>query len=154
MVDDFAFDGSALPADVHRYMKMWVSLALWHLSLIWLLRQPLYPALRVLCSAHGSSQVVLRGKDYPWHQTQSLVVGSSSDSGPHPSPLCPCSVRRVQLGETVHYLPILFIDQLSNRVKDLMVSIQPGAQQAPWPQPWDSALGLSLAGACASACVV
>lgn len=31
MVDDFAFDGSALPADVHRYMKMWVSLALWHL---------------------------------------------------------------------------------------------------------------------------
>lgn len=29
---------------------------------------------------------------------------------------------RVQLGKTVHYLPILFIDQLSNRVKDLMVS--------------------------------
>uniref|UniRef100_A0A8C3LVD6 Lipid scramblase CLPTM1L n=1 Tax=Chrysolophus pictus TaxID=9089 RepID=A0A8C3LVD6_CHRPC len=49
MVDDFVFDGSSLPADVHRYMKM------------------------------------------------------------------------VQLGKTVHYLPILFIDQLSNRVKDLMV---------------------------------
>ena len=49
MVDDFVFDGAALPADVHRYMKM------------------------------------------------------------------------VQLGKTVHYLPILFIDQLSNRVKDLMV---------------------------------
>ncbi|XP_069898235.1 lipid scramblase CLPTM1L isoform X2 [Dipodomys merriami] len=49
MVDDFVFDGSSLPADVHRYMKM------------------------------------------------------------------------VQLGTTVHYLPILFIDQLSNRVKDLMV---------------------------------
>lgn len=29
---------------------------------------------------------------------------------------------RVQLGKTVHYLPILFIDQLSNIVKDLMVS--------------------------------
>lgn len=28
----------------------------------------------------------------------------------------------MQLGKTVHYLPILFIDQLSNRVKDLMVS--------------------------------
>uniref|UniRef100_A0A8C0IET5 Lipid scramblase CLPTM1L n=1 Tax=Bubo bubo TaxID=30461 RepID=A0A8C0IET5_BUBBB len=50
MVEDFVFDGSSLPADVHRYMKM------------------------------------------------------------------------VQLGKTVHYLPILFIDQLSNRVKDLMVS--------------------------------
>ncbi|NWR47027.1 CLP1L protein, partial [Regulus satrapa] len=49
MVEDFVFDGSSLPADVHRYMKM------------------------------------------------------------------------VQLGKTVHYLPILFIDQLSNRVKDLMV---------------------------------
>ncbi|KAK7812708.1 hypothetical protein U0070_011098 [Myodes glareolus] len=49
MVDDFVFDGSSLPADVHRYMKM------------------------------------------------------------------------IQLGKTVHYLPILFIDQLSNRVKDLMV---------------------------------
>ncbi|XP_060047107.1 lipid scramblase CLPTM1L isoform X2 [Erinaceus europaeus] len=49
MVDDFVFDGSSLPADVHRYMKM------------------------------------------------------------------------VQLGETVHYLPILFIDQLSSRVRDLMV---------------------------------
>ncbi|XP_012577184.1 PREDICTED: cleft lip and palate transmembrane protein 1-like protein [Condylura cristata] len=49
MVDDFVFDGSSLPADVHRYMKM------------------------------------------------------------------------VQLGETVHYLPILFIDQLSSRVKDLVV---------------------------------
>ncbi|XP_037385858.1 lipid scramblase CLPTM1L isoform X1 [Talpa occidentalis] len=49
MVDDFVFDGSSLPADVHRYMKM------------------------------------------------------------------------VQLGKTVHYLPILFIDQLSSRVKDLMV---------------------------------
>ncbi|XP_036775902.2 lipid scramblase CLPTM1L isoform X2 [Manis pentadactyla] len=48
MVDDFVFDGSSLPADVHRYMKM------------------------------------------------------------------------IQLGKTVHYLPILFIDQLSNRVKDLM----------------------------------
>lgn len=32
---------------------------------------------------------------------------------------------RVQLGKTVHYLPILFIDQLSNRVKDLMVSAGP-----------------------------
>lgn len=32
------------------------------------------------------------------------------------------STTRVQLGKTVHYLPILFIDQLSNRVKDLMVS--------------------------------
>lgn len=32
---------------------------------------------------------------------------------------------RVQLGKTVHYLPILFIDQLSNRVKDLMVSTGP-----------------------------
>ena len=31
---------------------------------------------------------------------------------------------RVQLGEAVHYLPILFIDQLSNRVRDLMVSSQ------------------------------
>uniref|UniRef100_A0A8C8ECY9 Lipid scramblase CLPTM1L n=1 Tax=Otus sunia TaxID=257818 RepID=A0A8C8ECY9_9STRI len=50
MVEDFVFDGSSLPADVNRYMKM------------------------------------------------------------------------VQLGKTVHYLPILFIDQLSNRVKDLMVS--------------------------------
>uniref|UniRef100_A0A8C0GHQ8 Lipid scramblase CLPTM1L n=1 Tax=Chelonoidis abingdonii TaxID=106734 RepID=A0A8C0GHQ8_CHEAB len=49
MVEDFVFDGSSLPADVHRYMKM------------------------------------------------------------------------VQLGKTVHYLPILFIDQLSNRVKDLMI---------------------------------
>ncbi|OXB66341.1 hypothetical protein ASZ78_003732 [Callipepla squamata] len=49
MVEDFVFDGSSLPADVHRYMKM------------------------------------------------------------------------IQLGKTVHYLPILFIDQLSNRVKDLMV---------------------------------
>ncbi|CAO2592054.1 Lipid scramblase CLPTM1L [Lemmus lemmus] len=49
MVDDFVFDGSSLPADVHRYMKM------------------------------------------------------------------------IRLGKTVHYLPILFIDQLSNRVKDLMV---------------------------------
>uniref|UniRef100_A0A8B9FJ14 Lipid scramblase CLPTM1L n=1 Tax=Amazona collaria TaxID=241587 RepID=A0A8B9FJ14_9PSIT len=49
MAEDFVFDGSSLPADVHRYMKM------------------------------------------------------------------------VQLGKTVHYLPILFIDQLSNRVKDLMV---------------------------------
>ncbi|XP_054140914.1 lipid scramblase CLPTM1L [Melozone crissalis] len=49
MVENFVFDGSSLPADVHRYMKM------------------------------------------------------------------------VQLGKTVHYLPILFIDQLSNRVKDLMV---------------------------------
>ncbi|NXN07141.1 CLP1L protein, partial [Indicator maculatus] len=49
MVEDFVFDGSSLPADVHRYIKM------------------------------------------------------------------------VQLGKTVHYLPILFIDQLSNRVKDLMV---------------------------------
>lgn len=49
MVDDFVFDGSSLPADVHRYMKM------------------------------------------------------------------------VQLGKTVHYLPILFIDHLSNRVKDLLV---------------------------------
>ncbi|ELW72686.1 Cleft lip and palate transmembrane protein 1-like protein [Tupaia chinensis] len=49
MVDDFVFDGAALPADVHRYMKM------------------------------------------------------------------------VQLGKTVHYLPILFIDQLSSRAKDLMV---------------------------------
>nr|XP_021487079.1 cleft lip and palate transmembrane protein 1-like protein isoform X3 [Meriones unguiculatus] len=49
MVDDFVFDGSSLPADVHRYMKM------------------------------------------------------------------------IQLGKTVHYLPILFIDQLSNRVKDLML---------------------------------
>lgn len=25
MVDDFVFDGSSLPADVHRYMKMYVS---------------------------------------------------------------------------------------------------------------------------------
>uniref|UniRef100_A0A2K5DCE5 Lipid scramblase CLPTM1L n=1 Tax=Aotus nancymaae TaxID=37293 RepID=A0A2K5DCE5_AOTNA len=49
MADNFVFDGSSLPADVHRYMKM------------------------------------------------------------------------IQLGKTVHYLPILFIDQLSNRVKDLMV---------------------------------
>uniref|UniRef100_A0A8C5MBW2 Lipid scramblase CLPTM1L n=1 Tax=Leptobrachium leishanense TaxID=445787 RepID=A0A8C5MBW2_9ANUR len=49
MVEDFIFDGSALPADVHRYMKM------------------------------------------------------------------------IQLGKSVHYLPILFIDQLSNRVKDLVV---------------------------------
>ncbi|KAM7153950.1 LOW QUALITY PROTEIN: lipid scramblase CLPTM1L-like [Macrochelys suwanniensis] len=49
MVEDFVFDGSSLPADVHRYMKM------------------------------------------------------------------------VQLGKTVHYLPILFVDQLSNRVKDLMI---------------------------------
>lgn len=32
---------------------------------------------------------------------------------------------RIQLGKTVHYLPILFIDQLSNRVKDLMVSVTP-----------------------------
>ncbi|KAG8442693.1 hypothetical protein GDO86_011474 [Hymenochirus boettgeri] len=49
MVEDFIFDGSSLPADVHRYMKM------------------------------------------------------------------------IQLGKSVHYLPILFIDQLSNRVKDLMM---------------------------------
>lgn len=33
-----------------------------------------------------------------------------------------CFNPRIQLGKTVHYLPILFIDQLSNRVKDLMVS--------------------------------
>uniref|UniRef100_A0A673SML1 Lipid scramblase CLPTM1L n=1 Tax=Suricata suricatta TaxID=37032 RepID=A0A673SML1_SURSU len=37
----------------------------------------------------------------------------------------PADVRRymkmVQLGKAVHYLPILFIDQLSSRVKDLMV---------------------------------
>uniref|UniRef100_A0A8C5RSJ4 Lipid scramblase CLPTM1L n=1 Tax=Laticauda laticaudata TaxID=8630 RepID=A0A8C5RSJ4_LATLA len=49
MVEDFVFDGSSLPADVHRYMKM------------------------------------------------------------------------IQLGKTVNYLPILFIDQLSNRVKDLII---------------------------------
>uniref|UniRef100_A0A2R8MXS6 Lipid scramblase CLPTM1L n=1 Tax=Callithrix jacchus TaxID=9483 RepID=A0A2R8MXS6_CALJA len=49
MADNFIFDGSSLPADVHRYIKM------------------------------------------------------------------------IQLGKTVHYLPILFIHQLSNRVKDLMV---------------------------------
>ncbi|XP_069075739.1 lipid scramblase CLPTM1L [Pleurodeles waltl] len=49
MVEDFIFDGSSLPSDVHRYMKM------------------------------------------------------------------------IQLGKSVHYLPILFIDQLSNRVKDLMM---------------------------------
>ncbi|XP_059772047.1 lipid scramblase CLPTM1L isoform X2 [Balaenoptera ricei] len=30
-------------------------------------------------------------------------------------------MKMVQLGEAVHYLPILFIDQLSNRVRDLMV---------------------------------
>ncbi|XP_077922660.1 lipid scramblase CLPTM1L isoform X3 [Halichoerus grypus] len=30
-------------------------------------------------------------------------------------------MKMIQLGKTVHYLPILFIDQLSNRVKDLMV---------------------------------
>ncbi|XP_032325385.1 cleft lip and palate transmembrane protein 1-like protein isoform X2 [Camelus ferus] len=30
-------------------------------------------------------------------------------------------MKMVQLGKTVHYLPILFIDQLSNRVKDLVV---------------------------------
>uniref|UniRef100_A0A6I8QI40 Lipid scramblase CLPTM1L n=1 Tax=Xenopus tropicalis TaxID=8364 RepID=A0A6I8QI40_XENTR len=49
MVEDFVFDGSSLPADVHRYMKM------------------------------------------------------------------------IQLGKSVYYLPIIFIDQLSNRVKDLMM---------------------------------
>ncbi|EHH54125.1 Cleft lip and palate transmembrane protein 1-like protein [Macaca fascicularis] len=53
MADNFVFDGSSLPADVHRYMKM------------------------------------------------------------------------IQLGKTVHYLPILFIDQLSNRVKDLMALLPP-----------------------------
>lgn len=31
---------------------------------------------------------------------------------------------RIRLGKTVHYLPILFIDQLSSRVKDLTVSSQ------------------------------
>lgn len=36
-----------------------------------------------------------------------------------------CFASRVQLGKTVHYLPILFIDQLSNRVKDLMVGTVP-----------------------------
>uniref|UniRef100_A0A8C8ZDM3 Lipid scramblase CLPTM1L n=1 Tax=Prolemur simus TaxID=1328070 RepID=A0A8C8ZDM3_PROSS len=85
MVDNFVFDGSSLPADVHRYMKM------------------------------------------------------------------------VQLGKTVHYLPILFIDQLSNRVKDLMVSSSLPAQ-APalpagsrWLSPcpglqrcWDSFQSLAL----------
>ncbi|XP_017900166.1 PREDICTED: cleft lip and palate transmembrane protein 1-like protein isoform X4 [Capra hircus] len=30
-------------------------------------------------------------------------------------------MKMIQLGKTVQYLPILFIDQLSNRVKDLMV---------------------------------
>ncbi|XP_037655005.1 cleft lip and palate transmembrane protein 1-like protein isoform X4 [Choloepus didactylus] len=30
-------------------------------------------------------------------------------------------MKMIQLGKTVHYLPILFIDQLSSRVKDLMV---------------------------------
>uniref|UniRef100_A0A8C3VIS9 Lipid scramblase CLPTM1L n=1 Tax=Catagonus wagneri TaxID=51154 RepID=A0A8C3VIS9_9CETA len=30
-------------------------------------------------------------------------------------------MKMIQLGRTVHYLPILFIDQLSNRVRDLMV---------------------------------
>nr|XP_060493887.1 lipid scramblase CLPTM1L [Panthera onca] len=34
-------------------------------------------------------------------------------------------MKMIQLGKTVHYLPILFIDQLSNRVKDLMVSVAP-----------------------------
>lgn len=54
--------------------------------------------------------------------TSSVCVISHSSDGDSGN----CSPR-IQLGKTVHYLPILFIDQLSNRVKDLMVSASPPA---------------------------
>lgn len=52
--------------------------------------------------------------------TSSICAISRSSDGDSGN----CSPR-IQLGKTVHYLPILFIDQLSNRVKDLMVSTYP-----------------------------
>lgn len=57
--------------------------------------------------------------------TSSMCAVSRSSDGDSGN----CSPR-IQLGKTVHYLPILFIDQLSNRVKDLMVSAPP---RPSWP---------------------
>uniref|UniRef100_A0A8C9GRM2 Lipid scramblase CLPTM1L n=1 Tax=Piliocolobus tephrosceles TaxID=591936 RepID=A0A8C9GRM2_9PRIM len=92
MADNFVFDGSSLPADVHRYMKI---------------------------SSHFLVEVVLLPEGWK---------GEERNSSWSILPFAPGWRRlpwrengRIQLGKTVHYLPILFIDQLSNRVKDLMV---------------------------------
>ncbi|OBS79635.1 hypothetical protein A6R68_22163, partial [Neotoma lepida] len=124
MVDDFVFDGSSLPADVHRYMKMiQLGKTVHYLPILFI--DQLSNRVKDLMQQIEAEKKPSNALDEPVsHWRPRLTLNVMVDDFVFDGSSLPADVHRymkmIQLGKTVHYLPILFIDQLSNRVKDLM----------------------------------